>query len=95
MPNIEIYYAHVCGLCTKALSFLRERNASFTAFAVEWDAERDAFVDSEHTRRLYGRCGETVDFVPHIFVGDHHIPGWRALEPMIESGEIDELIPMP
>ncbi len=93
MINIEIYYSRVCGLCTKALEFLRSRGGTFTAYAVEWDPERDAFVDSENTRKMYERCGETVDFVPQIFIGHRHIKGWRKLEPMIESGEIDALIP--
>ena len=93
MENIEVYYASVCGLCTKALEFFRSRNATFTAHAVEWDGARDEFVDSENSREMYERCGEKVDFVPQIFIGDVHIKGWRRLEPMIESGEIDALVP--
>ena len=91
--KIDIYYAHVCGLCTKALEFFRSRNVDFTAYAVQWDAKADAFVDSENTRTMYQRCGKTVDFVPQMFIGDTHISGWKKLEPMIESGEIDQLIP--
>ncbi len=93
MAQVDVYYAHVCGLCTKTVEWLRSRNASFTAYSVEWDGEADAFVDSANAKEMYRRCGEQVDFVPQIFVGDTHIPGWRKLEPMIESGEIDALIP--
>ena len=93
MPTVDIYYARVCGLCTKALEFLRSRGTTFTAFAVEWGGEETGFIDSENTRTMYKRCGEQVDFVPQIFVGDKHIKGWRELEPMIQSGEIDSLIP--
>lgn len=95
MAQIDIYYARVCGLCTKALDFFRSRGASFTAYAVEWDPEKQAFVDSDNARGMYERCGETVDFVPQIFIDDRHIKGWRKLEPIIESGEIDRLIPKP
>ena len=93
MTEVDIYYARVCGLCTKAVDFLRERGTTFRAFAVEWDGENDEFVDSGNTREMYRRCGEKTDFVPQIFIGDKHIKGWKVLEPMIESGEIDELIP--
>lgn len=95
MESVEIYYARICGLCTNALEFLRSRGVTFTAYAVEWDGEKEEFVDSDNTRAMYKRCGEHVDFVPQIFVGDKHIKGWRKLEPMIQSGEIDSLIPKP
>lgn len=93
MPQIDVYYASVCGLCTKALEFFRSRNVTFTAYAVEWDGEQEAFVDSPNSRKMHARCGETVDFVPQMFIDTVHIKGWRKLEPMIESGDIDRLIP--
>lgn len=93
MIEVEIYYSSVCGLCTKALEFFRSRNVTFTAFAVEWDGANDEFVASENRDNMYKRCEKKVDFVPQIFIGDKHIPGWRKLEPMIESGEIDTLLP--
>lgn len=93
MAHIDIYYANVCGLCTKAIDWFRSRNVTFTAHAVEWDPKADAFVDSANAREMYRRCGKQVDFVPQIFIGDTHIPGWRKLEPMIQSGEIDALVP--
>ena len=95
MPKVDIYYARVCGLCTKALEFFRSRGVTFTAYAVEWDAEAERFVDSGNTRSMYRRCGGEVDFVPQMFIGDVHIKGWKTLEPMIESGEVDALVPKP
>ena len=95
MPDIDIYYARVCGLCTKALEFFRERGATFTAYALDWDGENERFVDSVNTREMYRRCGEEVDFVPQMFIGNTHVRGWRQLEPMIESGEIDALVSKP
>jgi glutaredoxin len=95
MASVDIYYARVCGLCTKALDFFRGRGITFTAYAVEWDGKKEAFIDSDNTRDMYKRCGEEVDFVPQIFIGDRHIKGWRKLEPMIQSGEIDRLVPKP
>lgn len=91
-PAIEIYYAEVCGLCQKALAYFRERSLPFQAYEVFWDEAADRFVDSPHTRDMYKRCGKEVDFVPQIFVNGHHIPGWRKLEPMIQSGEFDALL---
>jgi len=93
MVSVDIYYASVCGLCTKAIEFFRSRGVTFTAYAVEWDGEKDAFTDTANTREMYKRCGERVDFVPQMFIGDEHIKGWRKLEPMIDSGEIDRLLP--
>ncbi len=93
--TIDIYYARICGLCTEAINFFRSRGVTFTAHAVEWDDEKDEFKDSETTREMYRRCGEKVDFVPQMFLGATHIAGWKMLKPMIESGEIDRLVPKP
>ncbi len=95
MPKIDIYYCRVCGLCTKAINFLRDRGVTFTAYAVEYDSQKDEFIDSGNVREMYRRCGERVDFVPQIFIGETHIRGWKKLKPMIRSGEIDALIPQP
>jgi len=89
-PEIEIFYAPVCGLCAEAMNFFRSRGLSFHARAVEWGGE--AFVDSENARAMFAKCGGVVDFVPQIFVNGMHIAGWRKLEPMIESGEFDRLL---
>ncbi len=92
MPQVEIYYANICGLCTKAIDFFRHRGVTFTAHAVEWDEQKETFKDLPNTREMYKRCAEEVDFVPQIFIGNVHIKGWRKLEPMIESGEIDRVL---
>ena len=91
-PSVEIYYSRVCGLCTKAIDYFHKRGVSFTAYAIEYDADADAFVDSEYTQAMYRRCGGPVEFVPQIFFGERHMGGWRKLEPLIESGEIDALL---
>ena len=91
-PEITIYYASICSLCTKAITFLRSRNLDFTAKSVTWDENAGAFHDTPNAREMMSRCGQTVDFVPQIFVGDTHVPGWRKLEPMIDSGAFDRLI---
>jgi glutaredoxin len=91
-PDIEIYYADICGLCHKAMDFFRSRGLPFTAREVHWDAEKDDWVDSPTVREMKQRAGD-IDFVPQIFIrGRHHIPGWRKLEPMIASGEFDRLL---
>lgn len=92
MAKIEIYYAEVCGLCHKAMDYFRSRDLPFTAYEVIWDGEADAFVDDEHSRAMKQRAGD-VDFVPQIFINETtHVPGWRKLEPMIDSGEFDQLL---
>jgi glutaredoxin len=92
-PDIEIYYAEICGLCHKALDFFRSRGLSFQAREVFW--KDDAFVDTDVAREMFRRCGGTVDFVPQIFINGHHVAGWRKLEPMIASGEFDRLLTGP
>lgn len=91
-PEIEIYYAEICGLCQQALAYFRCRNLPVTAHEVEWDDAAGAFVDSENTREMYRRCGRELDFVPQIFINGRHICGWRELEPMITSGEIEQIL---
>jgi glutaredoxin len=91
-PKIEIYYAEICGLCHKAMDFFRSLNLPFTEYEVFYDRVTDAFIDSENTREMYRRCGKPVDFVPQIFINGHHIAGWRKLEPMIATGEFDQLL---
>jgi glutaredoxin len=90
--EITVYYTNICGLCTKALDFLRSRNLAFRALPVKWNEQTDAFEDTPNAREMMQRCGKTVDFVPQIFIGKTHIAGWRKLEPMIVSGEFDRLL---
>lgn len=90
--HVEIYFSKVCKLCTEAIHYFHKRGESFTAYAIDYDKEADEFVDSENTRAMYERCGEKVEFVPQIFIKGKHIGGWRKLEPMIESGEVDQLL---
>jgi glutaredoxin len=87
-PEVHIYHSKICGLCTEAIDFMHKRGVTFTAYAIEYDSVTDEFVSSENTREMNRRCGGPVEFVPQIFIG-----GWRKLEPMIESGEIDKLLP--
>lgn len=89
-PEIDVYYAEICGLCHKTMDYLRARHLPFNAHEVVWGG--DAFVDSENTRAMFKRCGGPVDFVPQIFINNRHIAGWRKLEPMIQSGELDRLL---
>jgi len=91
-PTIEIFYAQICGLCHQAMNFFRSRGLPFRAYEVHWNDLAQEFVDSEHTRNMYRRCGEKVDFVPQIFINGRHIRGWRSLEPLIQSGEIEEIL---
>ena len=90
-PKIDIYYASVCGLCHKAIDFLKSRGLSFEAKAIEYDKEKDDWVPGPMVDEMKSRAGD-VDFVPQIFIGGTHVPGWKKLEPMIESGEFDRIL---
>lgn len=93
--QIIIFYAEICDLCHRAMNFFRERDLSFYALEVHWDEAAQQFKDSDNTRLLFKMCGEEVDIVPQIFVNGHHIRGWKTLEPMIQSGEMESLLIAP
>lgn len=71
---------------------MHKRGLNFTAYAVEYDSELDEFTDTENTQNMNARCGGPVEFVPQIFIDNQHIGGWRKLEPLIQSGEIEKLL---
>jgi len=89
MARVEIFYAQMCGLCHEAMDYFRGRGIEFDAYEVQWKG--DGWVDSENSRLMKERCGD-VDFVPQIFIDGKHIKGWRTMEKLIESGEIDGLL---
>ena len=91
-PQIDIYYFRGCGACTKALDYFHSRGLDFRAHHVEWDETAQRFTDSANTREMFRRCGEEFDFVPQMFVGNTHIPGWMKLGPMTQNGEFDALL---
>ena len=90
MARVEIFYAQMCGLCHEAMDYFRQNGIEFDSYEVKWGGEE--FEDSENTRRMYELCGEKVDFVPQIFIDGKHIPGWRKLSELIESGEFQEMM---
>ena len=85
-PQIEIFFADICGLCHKAMDFFRSRDLEFTTREVHWDEEADRFDDSENAREMYERCGE-VDFVPQIFINGEYIGGSEYLEQYISESK--------
>lgn len=90
--KITIYFAEVCGLCHKAMDWMSEHDIPFVAKEIDYDPVAEAFIDSENTREMFARIGKEVDFVPQIFINQRYIPGYKKLEPMIESGEIFEIL---
>ena len=89
--KIEIYYAEVCGLCHKALDFFAERQLPVQAHKVEWDGQRDRWVDSKNVHDMLRRAGE-VDFVPQIFINDQHIGGCDDMHALDHAGELTALL---
>ena len=65
--------------------------AAVFVFAIAASNARDDVSAPNISEEMIERSGRTS--VPQIFIGDRHIPGWRKLEPMIESGDFDKLIP--
>lgn len=90
-PSLEIYFADVCTLCHKAMDYFRSRDLAFEAYEVGYDGEKDEWIPSENVTNMLRRSGD-VDFVPQIFVNGTHIAGWKKLEPLIASGEFDQLL---
>ena len=90
MARVEIFYAQMCGLCHEAMDYFCSRGVKFDSYEVKWVG--DAFEDSDNSRELYRRCGKDIDFVPQIFIDGRHIPGWKTLSELIESGEIDAIL---
>lgn len=88
---ITIYYASICGLCHKAIEFFISRGLDFDARCIGYDKETDAWLPSANLDELEQRIG-SFDFVPQIFINGTHIAGWKKLEPMIESGDFDQLL---
>ena len=91
-PKIDIYYSKICDLCSEAIDFFHKHGTTFTAIAIEYDSHSNMFIDSDHTREMYRRCGEEVEFVPQIFIGKHHVGGWRKMETLIRSGKLEQLL---
>ena len=88
-PKIEIFYSQMCGLCHEAMDFFKGRDLPFDSFEVQWRGED--LVDSEHARELKRRVPD-VSFVPQIFIDGRHIAGYRTLEELIRTGEIEEIL---
>lgn len=51
-PRIEIWYAHICPLCHKALDFFRSRCLAVTGHEIHWDPAANELVDFDLTRRM-------------------------------------------
>lgn len=92
MAQVEVYYSDMCGLCHVAMDYLTENNIPFDKYKLEWDAESDDWLDTDASRRLFKRTGKKVEFVPQFFINDCWVSGWRELEPMINSGELDRML---
>jgi len=74
------------------MNYFRSRGLPFNAYEVFWNEQAQEFVDSDNTREMYRRCGGKVDIVPQIFIEGRPIRGWRTLEPLIRSGQIEDFL---
>ncbi len=92
MAEVEVYYSDMCDLCHKAMDYLTKKNIPFTKYKLTWDSATGDWQENDASKRLFQRCGQKVDFVPQFFINDRWISGWRELEPMIESGKLDEIL---
>ena len=81
----------MCWACDEAKRYFKECDISFKTSEVKWDAEKDEWVDSENARRMRKMCGD-LDFIPQILINDRHIQGWKELQELIQSGEIESIL---
>lgn len=83
MSNIVMYTTRTCPYCQMAQRLLEKKGVSVTQI----------HVDEEPARRqemvIKAQGGTTV---PQIFIGDHHVGGYRELAQLEVKGELDRLL---
>lgn len=56
------------------------------------DNQTGVCAGTSRAREMMQRCGETIEFVVGVFVGNTHLVGWRKLEFMIATAAFDQLL---
>lgn len=83
MPKIEIYTKFLCPYCTRAISLLTKKGASFD--------EVDISMGGPKRAEMVERSGGRVT-VPQIFIDGQHIGGSDDLAALDRAGKLDPLL---
>lgn len=83
MPSITLYSTTTCGFCRAAKQLLTDRGIAFT----EIDLTND---DALRTQISANAGGYTT--VPMIFLGEKFLGGYRELQTLDQSGELQQLL---
>lgn len=78
-----MYTTGVCPYCQMAQRLLDKKGVTVDKVRVDEEPER--------RREMIARAGGAVT-VPQIFIGDHHVGGYRELAQLEVQGELDRLL---
>lgn len=83
MAHIRVYTTRLCGYCTAAKRFLREKKgAEFEEIDVSSDPQARAW--------LVEATGQST--VPQIFIGERSVGGYSDLRALDDAGGLDPLL---
>ncbi len=83
MARVLMYTTRVCPYCQMAQKLLEKKGVAIEKIAVDEMPER--------RREMTERAGGATT-VPQIFIGDHHVGGYRELAQLETKGELDSLL---
>lgn len=83
MQKIELYTKVFCPYCTRAVSLLEAKGASFTNIKIDRQPE----LREEMVTRANGRTT-----VPQIFIGDIYVGGCDDLFALEAAGKLDSML---
>jgi glutaredoxin 3 len=83
MPKIEIYTKFLCPYCTRAMTLLTKKGATFE--------EVDISMGGPKRAEMVERSGGRVT-VPQIFIDGQHIGGSDDLAALDRAGKLDPLL---
>ncbi|MDA8361334.1 MAG: glutaredoxin 3 [Gammaproteobacteria bacterium] len=83
MARVLMYTTRVCPYCQMAQKLLEKKGVTIDKIAVDDMPERR----QEMTQRAGG-----ATTVPQIFIGEHHVGGYRELAQLETRGELDALL---
>ena len=83
LQPVTIYSTRMCGYCDRAKALLETRQVPYTEILVDADPARRVEMEQ--------KCGGCRT-VPQIFIGNHHVGGFRELYLLDRTGELDPLL---
>jgi len=83
MAKVLMYTTQVCPYCQMALRLLEKKGVTVEKIRVDLEPG----LREEMSARAHG-----ASTVPQIFIGDHHVGGYRELAQLDMKGELDPLL---